>query len=90
MGLESGWAHALGCPEWACLVRGRMRVFWGRGGGVRAAVAQYLRYLESAHTDGYLQIHAIPNHTCIYMQIHVNTYQYLGICAGICWYVRVL
>ena len=54
-----------GALSGARLVRGLKRVFWGRGGGVRAAVAQYLRYL---------QIHSIPNHTCIYIQIHVNTY----------------
>ena len=70
-----------GALSGARLVRGLKRVFWGRGGGVRAAVAQYLRYL---------QIHAIPKHTYIYIQIHVYTYQYPALGAGICWYVRVL
>ena len=59
-----------GALSGARLVRGLKRVFWGRGGGVRAAVAQYLRYL---------QIHAIPKHTYIYMQIVVNSYSEVSV-----------
>jgi hypothetical protein len=45
MGLESGWAHALGCPEWGPPGAGPQEGHgvlgsqWGRGGGFRAAVA---------------------------------------------------
>jgi hypothetical protein len=40
-------------------VRGHERVFWGRGGGFRAPVVQYMRYTQ-------IQI--------IYLCIHANTH----------------
>ena len=77
MGLESGWAHALGCPEWgppgAGPQEGVLGTWWWCpccSGPIPAI---------PAHTVGYRQIHAIPAYTCRYMQIHVYTYQYLGI-----------
>ena len=61
MGLESGWAHALGCPEWgppgAGPQEGVLGTWWWctcRSGPIPAI---------PAHTDVYLQIHAIPAHT---------------------------
>ena len=69
-----------GALSGARLVRGLKRVFWGRGGGVRAAVAQYLRYL---------QIHAIPKHTYIYIQSDTDTYEYLPIPSIMCRYLLV-
>ena len=77
MGLESGWAHTLGCPEWgppgAGPQEGVLETWWWCpccSGPIPAI---------PAHTVGYRQIHAIPAYTCRYMQIHIYTYQYLGI-----------
>jgi hypothetical protein len=79
-----------GALSGACLVRGHKRVFWGRGGGVRATVAQYLRYLhilmDTYKYTLYLHIHA---YTCRYLPIPRDMYRYLLVCAGIvgmCWY----
>ena len=56
-----------GALSGARLVRGLKRVFWGRGGGVRAAVAQYLRYL------------LIPMYTYKYMRYLLIHNSYLRI-----------
>ena len=51
---------------WGALSGGRLalghkREFWGRGGGVRAAVAQYLRYLHIL-MDTYKYMQYLPIH----------------------------
>ncbi len=78
MGLESGWAHALGCPEWGPPgvgpQEGVLPLFWGRCGGVRAAVAQYLLYLQiTMDTYTYMRYLYIHAYTCRYMCIPTNT-----------------
>ena len=71
MGLESGWAHALGCPEWglpgAGPHEGVLGTWWWcpyHSGPIPAI---------PTHTDGYLQIHAIPAHAYF---IPTDTYLY--------------
>ena len=66
-----------GALSGAHLVWGLKRVFWGRGGGVRAAVAQYLRYLHiPMYTYKYMRYLLIHNQYLQIptMQIHTNTY----------------
>ena len=63
-----------GALSGARLVLGQKRVFWGRGGGVRSAVAQYLRYLHiPLDTDKYKRYLHIHADTCRYMCIPTNT-----------------
>jgi hypothetical protein len=67
-----GWGYKVdghmpwGALSGSCLMLGRKRVFWGRGGGFCAAVAQYLRYMQ---TD-------MHTHTCIYILIpaHIQSH----------------
>ena len=69
MGSKSGWAHALGCPEWV-----------PPGAGSREGVLGTLWWFPFP-SGPILAIHAdtdqIPTHTCLYTQIPANIYRYL-------------
>ena len=74
MGSKSGWAHALGCPEWV-----------PPGAGSREGVLGTLWWFPFP-SGPILAIHAdtdqIPTHTCLYTQIPANTqytYTYMQI-----------
>ena len=79
MGSKSGWAHALGCPEWV-----------PPGAGSREGVLGTLWWFPCP-SGPILAIHAdtdmIPTHTCSYTLIPANTqytYTYMQIPADTC------
>ncbi len=71
MGLESGWAHALGCPEWGPPGAGPQEGVLGTWWWFLCCSGPIP--VIPAHTYGYLQIHAIPAHT---YDIPTDTYLY--------------
>ena len=65
MGSKSGWAHALGCPEWV-----------PPGAGSREGVLGTLWWFPRP-SGPVLAMHADTDEMCASIQIHTNTYIYI-------------
>ena len=68
-----GWGQkVVGHMPWGALsgsprVLGQERVFWGRCGGFRAPVVQYLQYMQ-------ILMRCVRIHTDTYKYLHIHTY----------------